>query len=96
MSGKDQASESVTQAESAGNSLTVISERVMTIRDMNTHIASAAEEQSAVAEDINRNINQIAGIAEENASSTSQTTETSQSLAQLANDLQTLVNQFKV
>lgn len=96
MSGKDQAFESVTQAESAGNSLQVISERVMTIRDMNTHIASAAEEQSAVAEDINRNINQIAGIAEENASSTSQTTETSQSLAQLANNLQTLVNQFKV
>lgn len=95
MSGKDQASESVTQAESAGNSLTVISERVMTIRDMNTHIASAAEEQSAVAEDINRNINEIAGIAEENASSTSQTTDTSQSLARLANELQTLVNQFK-
>ena len=96
MSGKDQASESVSQAESAGNSLTVISERVMTIRDMNTHIASAAEQQSAVAEDINRNINEIAGIAEENASSTSQTTDTSQSLARLANELQTLVNQFKV
>lgn len=96
MSGKDKASESVSQAESAGSSLDIISQRVMTIRDMNTHIASAAEEQSAVAEDINRNISNIALIAEENASSTTQTTETSQSLAQLANELQALVNQFKV
>lgn len=96
LTGKEKASESVSLAESAGSSLDVISQRVMTIRDMNTHIASAAEEQSAVAEDINRNVNQIASIAEENAESTSQTTETSQSLAQLASDLQTLVNQFKV
>jgi methyl-accepting chemotaxis protein len=96
LAGKEKAAESVTLAESAGNSLAIISQRVMTIRDMNTHIASAAEEQSAVAEDINRNVNQIASIAEENARSTSQTMETSQSLAQLANDLQTLVNQFKV
>lgn len=95
MTGKEQASASVSQAESAGSSLGLIAERVMTIRDMNTHIASAAEQQSAVAEEINRNINQIAQIAEENASSTSQTTETSQSLAELSNDLQTLVNQFK-
>lgn len=63
---------------------------------MNTHIASAAEEQTAFAEDINRNINQIAQVAEENANSTSQTTETSQSLAGLATDLQGLISQFRV
>lgn len=96
LQGQDMANESVTQAESAGDSLNVISERVMAIRDMNTHIATAAEEQSAVAEDINRNISQIALIADENATSTSQTTETSQSLTELASDLQRLVNQFKV
>jgi len=96
LQGQDMATESVSQAESAGHSLNVISERVMAIRDMNTHIATAAEEQSAVAEDINRNINQIALIADENATSTSQTTETSQSLTELASDLQRLVNQFKV
>ncbi|WP_273150418.1 methyl-accepting chemotaxis protein [Methylophaga thiooxydans] len=96
LQGQDMATESVSQAESAGHSLAIITERVMAIRDMNTHIATAAEEQSAVAEDVNRNISQIALIADENATSTSQTTETSQSLTELANDLQRLVNQFKV
>ncbi|WP_438970842.1 methyl-accepting chemotaxis protein [Methylophaga sp.] len=94
--GQNMAMESVSQAESAGQSLNVISERVLAIRDMNTYIATAAEEQSAVAEDINRNINNIAMIADENATSTSETTETSQSLTELASDLQRLVNQFKV
>ncbi len=96
LSGKEQVEQTVTQVEEAGQSLDVIADKVKSILDMNTHIASAAEEQSAVAEDINRNITNIAQVAEENADSTSQTTETSQSLAKLAADLQKLINQFKV
>lgn len=96
VAGQERASESVIQAESAGHSLNIISDRVMTIRDMNTHIASAAEQQSAVAEDINRNISKIVMIAEENATSSSQTTDTSHSLTKLASELQALVTQFKL
>ena len=96
LAGQERASESVIQAESAGHSLNIISDRVMTIRDMNTHIASAAEQQSAVAEDINRNISKIVMIAEENATTSSQTTDTSQSLTKLASELQALVTQFKL
>jgi len=96
MLGQDQAHDSVTQAEAAGQSLTMIAQKVSEILDMNTHIASAAEQQSAVAEDINRNIVKIAHVAEENADNTSQTTETSQKLAGLASDLQRLIHQFKV
>lgn len=96
LSGKEQVESTVSQVEEAGESLDVIAEKVRSILDMNTHIASAAEEQSAVAEDINRNITHIAQVAEENADSTSQTTETSQSLAKLAADLQRLISQFKV
>jgi methyl-accepting chemotaxis protein len=96
LSGKEQVESTVTQVEEAGQSLDVIADKVKSILDMNTHIASAAEEQSAVAEDINRNITHIAQVAEENADSTTQTTETSQSLAKLAADLQKLINQFKV
>jgi len=81
----EQANRSVEKAEKAGQSLDVIAESVASIRDMNTHIASAAEEQSAVAEEINRNIVSIAQVAEENAESTNQTTLTSQELARLAN-----------
>ena len=92
----EQASRSVEKAEKAGQSLDVIAESVASIRDMNTHIASAAEEQSAVAEEINRNIVSIAQVAEENAESTNQTTLTSQELARLANGLETQISQFKI
>lgn len=91
-----QAQQSVEKAEKAGQSLDIIAESVTSIRDMNTHIASAAEEQSAVAEEINRNIVSIAQVAEENAESTNQTTLTSQELARLANGLETQISQFKV
>lgn len=96
LTGKSQVEATVGQVEQAGQSLDMIADKVRAILDMNTHIASAAEEQSAVAEDINRNVNQIAHVAEENAESTSQTTETSQSLARLAGDLQQLISRFKV
>lgn len=88
----EQANRSVEKAEKAGQSLDVIAESVASIRDMNTHIASAAEEQSAVAEEINRNIVSIAQVAEENAESTNQTTLTSQELARLANGLETQIS----
>ena len=92
----EQANRSVEKAEKAGQSLDVIAESVASIRDMNTHIASAAEEQSAVAEEINRNIVSIAQVAEENAERTNQTTLTSQELARLANGLETQISQFKI
>ncbi len=92
----EQANQSVEKAEKAGQSLDIIAESVASIRDMNTHIASAAEEQSAVAEEINRNIVSIAQVAEENAESTNQTTLTSQELARLANGLETQISQFKI
>lgn len=91
-----QANHSVEKAEKAGQSLDIIAQSVTSIRDMNTHIASAAEEQSAVAEEINRNIVSIAQVAEENAESTGQTTLTSEELARLANGLETQISQFKI
>jgi methyl-accepting chemotaxis protein len=66
------------------------------IADMNTHIATAAEEQSAVAEEINRNISNIRQIAGDAASSSEQMSQAADSLARLAAGLQDLVNSFKV
>ncbi len=63
---------------------------------MNTHIATAAEEQSAVAEEINRNISNIRQIAGDAASSSEQMSQAADSLARLAAGLQDLVNSFKV
>lgn len=95
-SGSEQAKISVGQAEIAGQSLQQITESVNAISDMNIHIASAAEQQTAVAEEINRNIASIATVAEENAQSTQLTSETSMKLARLADQLQTQLSRFKV
>lgn len=95
-SGSEQAKISVEQAEVAGQSLQQITESVNAISDMNIHIASAAEQQTAVAEEINRNIASIAAVAEENAQSTQLTSEISMKLATLADQLQTQLSRFKV
>ncbi len=63
---------------------------------MSTQIASAAEEQSAVTEEINRNIVQINDMTEQTATGAKQTSAAGDDLNRLASDLQGLVLQFKV
>ena len=91
-----QAHAGVRQAAEAGTSLDEIQTAVDAITDMNTQIASAAEEQSAVAEEINRNISNISHVADSTASGAQQTSAASEELARLAEQLQTTVSQFKV
>ncbi len=62
---------------------------------MNTQIASAAEEQSSVAEEINKNVVKISDIAETSAANSAQTQNASEELSRLSVDLQGLVSQFK-
>jgi methyl-accepting chemotaxis protein len=84
------------QANKAGNSLTVIANAVSRINDMSTQIASAADEQNAVNEDINQNIVSINDMAEETAIGAEQTTVAANKLAQLAEELNVMVEEFKV
>jgi methyl-accepting chemotaxis protein len=63
---------------------------------MNRQIASAAEEQSAVAQEIDRNIVQISDLAERGAEHTTQVSSTSEKLSNLSGGLEHLVQQFKV
>ncbi len=92
--GKSQANESVVLAQQAGVSLESIVAAIATIRDMNTQIASAAEQQSAVAENINQNIVRISSLAEASAAGSEQTSHTSQELAELASSLNNKINEF--
>ncbi len=94
--GRNQAHVTVEQAEAAGASLDAIAQAVAQINDMNTQIASAAEEQSAVSEDINRNVVNIAQVADETATAANKTTETSGTLATLAMELQGLIGRFRL
>ena len=76
--------------------LAQITAAVATINDMNAMIASAAEEQSSVAEEINRNITNVSEIAEDTSEASRQNVETSQALSGLAKHLHALVQKFKL
>ncbi len=93
--GRKQAANSVKQAASAGESITNISQRIDTITDMNNQIASAAEEQTAVAEEINRNINNISAVSEETATGAKNTSDACKELLALADQLRKTVGSFK-
>ncbi|AHK77987.1 hypothetical protein M911_00840 [Ectothiorhodospira haloalkaliphila] len=80
----------------AGASLEAITGSIGNINDMNTQIASAAEEQSSVSEEINRNISNIAQSVDQTASGAGQIAGASDELARLAAELQVLVGRFKV
>jgi len=93
--GRVQANASVEQAARAGAALAEITASVDNITDMNRHIADAAAQQEQVAEEINRNIANITQVAEQTAEGTRQLAVSSTQLAQLAEQLQGLVGQFK-
>ena len=84
------------QANKAGASLDAIAHLIATINAMNAQIASAAEEQTAVAEEINRSVHQIAGAVDSVASETERGALTARSLAGLGDRLNGLVRQFRI
>ncbi|MCJ8207904.1 methyl-accepting chemotaxis protein [Pseudomonas sp. RGM2987] len=90
------AQDGASRVERAGELLVEIAEGVASISDRNTQIASAAEEQSAVSEDINRNVNEINDLVIQVSAGAEQTAITSQELARLAEYQQQLVSRFKV
>lgn len=88
--------ESVQHAAKAAEALDAITQAVSVINDMNTQIASAAEEQSAVADDINRNVINIGQVANEVAGGADESSAASADLTKLAEQQRRLINQFKV
>ncbi|TDV67578.1 methyl-accepting chemotaxis sensory transducer with Cache sensor [Pseudomonas sp. LP_7_YM] len=91
----DVSQQSVAKIGQARSSFGQIRESVDVIRDMNTQIATAAEEQHQVAEDINRHISQIHGDAQRVADLADSARGDAQNLATLSNELDGLVRRFK-
>ncbi|BCD88309.1 chemotaxis transducer [Pseudomonas solani] len=91
-----QAQGSVEQVEHAVAALQRIGDAVAVITDMNLQIASAAEEQSAVAEEINRNVAAIRDVTESLSGQAQESAQVSQALNRLANHQQGLMDQFRV
>jgi len=94
--GQNQAKAGESQAKEAAESLDAITLSIITINEMNTHIASASEEQSATVDEMNRNIINISQISDQTATGAQQTTQSANELATLANNLQHLITQFKI
>jgi methyl-accepting chemotaxis protein len=91
-----QAQSSVEQAGKAGESLITITKSVAQITNMNSQIATAADEQKSVANEINKNIVNINDIVGSTKDAAQLSANTSSELAQLASDLQAQVRQFKI
>lgn len=90
------AQKTVEQTVLAEQALSKISDEVTAINDMNTQIASASEQQSAVAEEVNQNISRIHNATLETSAGSEQVAASSQELATLANRLTDKVSFFKV
>ena len=94
--GQDLVKECVTKAAQAGSSIESIAAAVADISDMNTQIATATEEQSSVAEDLNRNIVNINQVSHEIGEAASQTATACKDLSALAHHLSELSQRFRI
>ncbi|WP_438283881.1 methyl-accepting chemotaxis protein [Pseudomonas alabamensis] len=90
------ADSTVTQTRDAQQALARISQEVGALNAMNAQIASAAVQQSAVAEDVAQNLNRIHGSTVQSASGSLQVASASQELTELADRLTEKVAMFKV
>lgn len=93
---KQQAEDSVNNATQAGEALDLITTAVAKINDMAAQIATAAEEQTSVNEEINRNVVNISTISDNTSQEAANTSSASTELAALASELKNQVSQFKV
>ncbi|WP_026145254.1 methyl-accepting chemotaxis protein [Pseudomonas asplenii] len=87
---------SVELSRRAGTSLLNITRSVASIESMNQQIAAAAEQQAAVAEEINRSVLNVRDISEQTSAASDETAASSIDLARLGVHLQGLVGQFKL
>lgn len=91
-----EAEASVTETARAGDSLERITQAMAVINDMSTQIASAAEQQSAVTHEIHQNMTLISSVSEQTASGAEQNRAAARELARLAEQLQQMVQRFRV
>jgi len=95
ISNRDKVKSTADLATSAGRSLDVITSTVTKISEMTHHIATAAEEQSAVTIEINRFTENVSLLADQANSAALDVTACSSTLGQVSNVLSGLVSRFK-
>lgn len=89
-------SSTVDKANEAGLAITEINETVSQISHMNIQIATAAEEQNAVTEELNKNVINISVASEEIADGAKHMAHACRDLSQLSSKLHGVVQRFRV
>lgn len=90
------AQQTASKSEAANSALESIRTSVSVIQDMNNQIATAAEEQTHVAADINANVVEINDIAKSTYERSNNNTQMSQELTSIASTLTESVDVFKL
>nr|WP_079202119.1 methyl-accepting chemotaxis protein [Pseudomonas sp. CC6-YY-74] len=93
---RDTASKTADEASAANDMLGRIREAITRINDMNLQIATAAEEQSATTEEINRNTTNIRDISHEVASGAEQQVQQCAVMVDQVSHQDRLLSRFKV
>ncbi|WP_095095065.1 methyl-accepting chemotaxis protein [Pseudomonas sp. Irchel 3A5] len=93
---KDLATESLGVAQEASTSLDQIATAIVQINERNLLIATASEEQSHVAREVDRNLVSIRELATQSAAGASQTASACGEMSKLAVNLNQLVSRFVV
>jgi len=91
---RKQASQSVEQAAKAVESLNKISDSMNIINDMSTNIATAVEQQSAVAEEINRSILTIRDVSDKTMDGAHNSEEATKNMVDMSRGLEVLAGEF--
>ncbi|MEJ5905599.1 methyl-accepting chemotaxis protein [Pseudomonas kermanshahensis] len=94
--GHELADQTLGLARKAGEALSGISQRVSNIQEMSQFIATAAEEQSAVSEQINRSVMRVRDASHQSARSSDKTAQASVEIARFGDELQLLVDGFRL
>ncbi|HHQ4472457.1 methyl-accepting chemotaxis protein [Aeromonas sp. S41-2] len=92
---EERSQETVQEASHIATSLDSMVMAVSTINDMNIQIATAAEEQHAVSEEINKNLVAIQQIVSELTDAAVESNSTTRDLASTGDKLRKLVSQFR-
>ncbi|MEP7844057.1 methyl-accepting chemotaxis protein, partial [Vibrio parahaemolyticus] len=82
--------------QQANDALIGITESVANINDSNTQVATAAEEQSQVTQDINRNVVNMSELVNQNVAGISQSASASSELSLLAEKQKEQLSFFKL
>ncbi|WP_428773005.1 methyl-accepting chemotaxis protein [Vibrio sp.] len=91
-----EAAEGVELVTNAGNELDGIVMQVNQINDMNFQIATAAGQQSSVAEEMNQNLTNVRGLVEVSVTVITELLETSELMQNNAHELDKKITSFKI